>query len=74
MVDKAVFAARLWIGGGRLADDQIVAEARFDRSDVLEIGPDDQVLGRHLIRTRAQHLLLMEEFVLDRRVGLQLRE
>jgi hypothetical protein len=72
MVEEAVPAARLRTAGGRLADDEIVVEAHIDRSDVLEIGPDDQVLGLHLLGARAQHLLLMEEFILDRGVGLQL--
>jgi len=71
MVDKAVPAARLRTAGGRLADDEIVVEALVDRSDVLEIGPDDQVLGLHLVGTCTQRPLLMEEFVLDRGVGLQ---
>src|SRR5262249_1855494 len=71
MVDKAVPAARLRTTRGRLAHDEIVVEALVDRSDVLEIGPDDQVLGLHLVGTYTQRLLLMEEFVLDRGVGLQ---
>jgi hypothetical protein len=71
MVDKAVPAARLRTAGGRLADDEIVVEAHVDRSDVLEIRPDDQVLALNLVGTRAQRLLIREEPVLDRGVGLQ---
>src|SRR6516162_373236 len=71
IVDKAVPAARLRTTAGRLANDELVVETLVDRSDVLEIGPDDQVFSLHLVSTCTQRLLLREEIVLDRGVGLQ---
>ena len=53
IVDKAVPATRLRTAGGRLADDELVVEANVDRCDVLEIGPDDQILGLDFVGTCA---------------------